>query len=807
MRSLQRKMTAGSVSVPQIIPLRLPLPGKAKHEIDTNTHVEIKSDTPDVTIYYTLDGSKPELFRRPGYGECNTFKYKGPITLPDGKITVKALAVTKDCRESAIVTKVFLVEYEPPNILFAAEDNDENFLKDLSNQELEGGLTVAKLKKKGVNVKSKSSWNDTAQEFQGLEVERRTVQKSLKGPRFLNGHLETPGYREKSISPPPTHQSQFIGSAVSSRKSLTSTQTMRIQRETDFLRCAHCLAPRPSDPFARFCQECGSPILPVPGCRLPPPEGAQMGLCVECRTMVPMNTPTCIVCEAAIAPQLQPQASICLKGKVICRVCGTGNPIHIKHCVTCESRLPEIQTPALSGDAPPPLSSHLGRTISCSKCGRDNHCDARFCDWCGAKSSTVLKTGGFQEENNILKPGPPPSYFTCFKCGASNHPYARFCGSCGVYIEPPSRLGSQNSMLLSAGDTFVFSEDKGLQTRAAWEPLVVSLPKSRLDRTERKDKGTQTIGLFYPSSALLEKKELELVSQKEKQEKMSDRKPLLTAISPGRGYWRKQLDHVCAHLRSYAQNNPEFRALIGEPRMGKIISATVHEDGYEVSLRLNYILAINKDILTGKPMKFDNHYLSTVTEGRDGRYDSQASLVCEEGHSISSPREKVKRTKKTRTFLEKEDKLSPEARQLLKEVGPAGEGKISLVEQLLDEGADPNCTNSEDRPALTVAVLNRHDEVVPVLVQKGADIDQQSGPHNNTALHEATLHGLEGKRCIKVLLGCNANIKKKNEKGLSAYDLALKTGNEEIISLFASKLGQGMLDKLTKPKNISLAMA
>lgn len=35
---------------------------------------------------------------------------------------------------------------------------------------------------------------------------------------------------------------------------------------------------------------------------------------------------------------------------------------------------------------------------------------------------------------------------------------------------------------------------------------------------------------------------------------------------------------------------------------------------------------IPQDILTGKPMKFDNHYLSTVTEGRDGWYDSQASL-------------------------------------------------------------------------------------------------------------------------------------------------------------------------------------
>ncbi|KAL0595592.1 Double zinc ribbon and ankyrin repeat-containing protein 1 [Plecturocebus cupreus] len=60
------------------------------------------------------------------------------------------------------------------------------------------------------------------------------------------------------------------------------------------------------------------------------------------------------------------------------------------------------------------------------------------------------------------------------------------------------------------------------------------------------------------------------------------------------GYWRRQLDHISAHLRCYAQNNPEFRALIAEPRMGKLISATVHEDGCEVSIRLNYIQVSNK---------------------------------------------------------------------------------------------------------------------------------------------------------------------------------------------------------------------
>ncbi|XP_072713221.1 double zinc ribbon and ankyrin repeat-containing protein 1 isoform X2 [Ciconia boyciana] len=778
-------MTAGSVSVPQVIPLRIPLPGKAKHEIDTNTPVEIKSDTPEVSIYYTLDGSKPELIRKPGCGEHNTFKYKGPIILPVGKIMVKALAVTKDCRESTVVTKVFLVEYKQPNILFSVEDNDKNLLKDIATQEREGRLFTTKPKKNGVNGEIKPAWSEAPQDFQDLETEGKTAHRSLQGPQLRASHLETTEYREESVSAPPIESLQFASSsAVTSRKSLASTQVARIQRETDFLRCAHCSAPRLSDPLAHFCQECGSPIPPVPVCRFPPPEGAQMAPCLECRHLVPMNTPTCIVCESPIAPQLQPQTNNCVKGKVICQACGTGNPLHHKRCVTCESKLPEIQMPMFGGDTPPPYPSQQRKTVLCSKCNRVNQCDACFCDWCGAK------------------PGPPPSYFTCFKCGTSNRPYARFCGSCGVYIEPPSRLGSQNGSLMDAGDSLGISEAKRFQAQVAWQPVPISLPKSRAELKEREDKGTQTIGLFYPSSKLLEKKELELISQKEKLEKMSDHKPLLTAISPGRGYWRKQLDHVCAHLRSHAQNNLEFRALIGEPRMGKINSATIHEDDYEVTITLNYALAINKDIRTNKPVKFSSHYLNTVTEVGGGQDGSQTSFG-KEDHNLFHSRGKIKRTK-SRTLTEKEDKLPPESRQLLDELGPKGKGRIVLVEQMLSKGADPNCISDKDRPALTVAVLNKHAEAISLLVQKGADIDQQSGLDNNTALHEAVLLGLEGEECIRVLLRCNASIKKKNAKGQSAYDLAVATGNNEVISLFASKLGQGTLDKLTKPRNTGL---
>ncbi|XP_065611270.1 double zinc ribbon and ankyrin repeat-containing protein 1 [Cyrtonyx montezumae] len=767
-------MAAGSVSVPQVIPLRIPLPGKAKHRIDTSTRVEIKSDTPEVSIYYTLDGSKPELFRKPGYGEHNTFKYKNPILLPVGKITVKALAVTKDYRESAVVTKVFLVEYKEPNTPFSTEDNDKKFRKDVTTQEKEDGTSTTNPKRNGMNMEIKPAWSETPQEFQ----ERKTDHKSLQRPQLLTNPLGTAGYGEE----PSALSLQFASSAVTSRRSLASTQVARIQRERDFFRCAHCSAPRLSDPLAHFCQECGSPIPPVPVHRFPSPEGAQMAPCLNCRQLVPMNTPICIVCESPIDLQLQPQTNTYLKGKVICQACGTGNPLHHKYCVTCESKVPETQMPMFGRDPPPSYTSQHEKTILCSKCNRVNHCDARFCDWCGAK------------------PAPLPCYFTCYKCGTKTRPYARFCGSCGVYIEPPSTLSSQNGVLMDCGESLRFSEAKSLQTQLAWQPLPISLSKSREGLKETEDKGTQTVGLFYPSSKLLEKKELELVLHQEKLQKMSDHKPLLTAISPGKGYWRKQLDHICAHLRSYAQNNPEFRALVGEPRMGKITSAAIHENDHQVTITLNYALAINKAVHT-KPVKFSNHYLSSVTEGRDEQDGSQASSGKDDHLSYS--RGKIKRTE-SRTLTEKEDNLLLESRQLLEELGPHGKGRITLIEQLLSEGADPNCTSDEDRPALTVAVLNRHAEVISLLVQKGADIDQQSGLHNNTALHEAVLLGLEGEECIRALLRCNASIKKKNTKGQSAYDLAVMAGSNEVISLFASELGQEMLDRLTKPQDIGL---
>ncbi|XP_030107026.1 double zinc ribbon and ankyrin repeat-containing protein 1 isoform X7 [Mus musculus] len=692
-------MTAGSVCAPQIIPLRVPQPGKANHEIDTNTLLEMKSDTPDVNIYYTLDGSKPDFLKKVGSGENNTFKYVKPITLPDGKIQVKAVAVSKDCRQSGIVTKVFQVDYEPPKMV-SSEDNVEDALKGFSKQELKNGFVGPKLRKKYKNAENKSTWNVNLRRLADLKVGERADPKTLKDLRFAESPLEIPAYHEGASARLPTHQAQSPGFAhITGQKSLTSTEIMRIQRETDFLKCAHCLASRPSDPFARFCHECGAPVPPIFGYRLPPPEGAQE--------------------------------------RVICRTCGTGNPAHLRYCVTCEGPLPPTQELGISA-----------------------------------------------------------SHSVCPKCGASNHLTARFCGSCGIYVKSITRFRMHNSLAIVAGAPRPFPEP-----RSAWQSLNVPLPTSASG--SKKDTGTQTSGLFYPSGKLLAKKELEAASHRQRQEKMSDHRPVLTAVSPGRGYWRKQLDHISAHLRSYAQNNPEFRALIAEPRMGKLISATVHEDGYEVSIRLNYIQVSNKSLYFNKSVNLSDHFLSSVTEGGNGLYDSRSSLVSAYSQSVSDTPESIKKMKnlKAKSFLVNPEPLTPENKLLLEEVGSSGKGRLSVLEQLLDEGADPNCCDSQGRPAVIVAVVNKHYEAIPVLAQRGADIDQQWGPFRNTALHEATLLGLEGRESIATLLGCNANAQKKNTRGQTAYDIALEMGDDLTSSLFAAKFTQGLEDQLSPPGN------
>ena len=80
------------------------------------------------------------------------------------------------------------------------------------------------------------------------------------------------------------------------------------------------------------------------------------------------------------------------------------------------------------------------------------------------------------------------------------------------------------------------------------------------------NKETQTYGMFYTSS-----KGLESRNENIEKNNLVVEKNGITSISAGRGYWRQQMDHICTHLKSFAHNNPEFRILIAEPKLGKVI--------------------------------------------------------------------------------------------------------------------------------------------------------------------------------------------------------------------------------------------
>ncbi|KAM8878180.1 double zinc ribbon and ankyrin repeat-containing protein 1 isoform 2-T2 [Spinachia spinachia] len=660
-------MTAGAVSAPLIIPMVHLQTHRAKNHIYTNTPVSIQSDTPEVLIFYTLDGSKPSFGPRESKGSR---RYGDPILLPAGRVAVRAVAVTRDGRDSSTVTKVFSVEL----------------------------------------VES----NKYQRQSEGTSLHSPGPSAKPSGAGLLTSRLVSPTKAQP---------------AASSRRSPSAVS----RQQMDFWRCAQCQSPLPCDPSCGFCAQCGSSLPVLEEQRRPPAEGGQVLRCVLCNYLVPANTHTCLICEATI--HQPPRSSLAL------------------------------QQPS----APPTVSSPACRWWSCFRCNRCNRADARFCDWCGTK------------------PNHTASCVVCWRCGANGHLYAFYCASCGAFLEAPPPPTSWSDITRPVGAAAT------LQRSAAWRATPSSNPPPTTKELN-KEQSTQTVGLYYPSSTELQRKETQRKLQLSKQHSTRDQQPLLSPISPGRGFWRKQLDHLCAHLRSYAQNNAPFRTLLGEPRLGQMVSAAIQEDRYEVSLTFGFVSAGS----VGERQ---------VEQAGDGLGPAAGTETLGGATERSADRQRI--TWSADGANDANDPHRPTMKprppvrdvQLLKELGPGpGRGRISVIQQLLDQGANPSCCDAVGRHALAVAVVNGHHDVLPVLVQRGADVDQQSRGMKNTALHEAVALGPEGLKAAEVLLSCRASLRRRNVQGGTPLDVALTSGCSEAAALLAARTGLDMLGKVGRTK-------
>ncbi|CAH8549779.1 unnamed protein product [Heterobilharzia americana] len=117
----------GGIAAPKIIPLKAEDREGPQGCIDTQTFIEIVSETPNARLYFTTNGSNPNPWKRKIAGREVTFVYKAPFALRSGRRVVKAMAVHSITNvESHTVTRKF-------NVLEASTEYKQQKLNKQSN--------------------------------------------------------------------------------------------------------------------------------------------------------------------------------------------------------------------------------------------------------------------------------------------------------------------------------------------------------------------------------------------------------------------------------------------------------------------------------------------------------------------------------------------------------------------------------------------------------------------------------------------------------------------------------------------------
>jgi ankyrin repeat protein len=147
---------------------------------------------------------------------------------------------------------------------------------------------------------------------------------------------------------------------------------------------------------------------------------------------------------------------------------------------------------------------------------------------------------------------------------------------------------------------------------------------------------------------------------------------------------------------------------------------------------------------------------------------------------------------------------------------------ISLVEQLIQNGADVDELDGNQDSPLVIAAYKGYDEIVKILLEKGADVRAVDPGMKATALHAAAYAGqMEAARLlinfhidinkqgpyngytalhdaiwqnnidvVKLLLDSGADLNLLSNDGKSALDFAKSKNRKEIIKLIQDKSGR-----------------
>jgi uncharacterized protein len=110
---------------------------------------------------------------------------------------------------------------------------------------------------------------------------------------------------------------------------------------------------------------------------------------------------------------------------------------------------------------------------------------------------------------------------------------------------------------------------------------------------------------------------------------------------------------------------------------------------------------------------------------------------------------------------------------------------LELATLFIEKGADVNARNEDRMPFLFQAVMDLDFKRAEFLIAHNADVNIEGGHfHETPLLHFAVKQG--NLKMIKLILGAKPKLDTKDDDDQTAYDIALKQDNKEIIELLES---------------------
>uniref|UniRef100_A0A914W8E5 Double zinc ribbon and ankyrin repeat-containing protein 1 n=1 Tax=Plectus sambesii TaxID=2011161 RepID=A0A914W8E5_9BILA len=735
-------MAAGRIAVPNIIPLQPPsTDASLRNCLTSDTKIELKSDTPDTDVYFTLDGRIPEPFATLGTAKW-TQLYREPFCLPPGKMTIKAVAVERRTgKESLMITKRYQV--------------DSNSL--LTSNYDAASLDDAKSVASQYSNKSRMTNSSTTRKLRaGIPARPSSVASSI---------------RSMQKRPP-------------SRSILTSSQVMSRAWASSLI-CPACCAPRLQSKNSKFCPECGAkyPGLRPTVTRL---SGSvltrgQMRRCTKCQTLIPPNSGKCVVCMDRISdsdarPQMttnQPEQNIAstAKYKLQCILCSELNSPSATSCSVCENGLAFAKRVPVKADVPIKLMNQMNGTsdtVKCPTCKTANRQNSKFCASCGKTLNSTAPATCAQCRNRL-----DVGMLFCTNCGAL---------ASGAHFMPPTSTVSRS--LLGERNSHETSKS------TKYDGIEAVLQQNKVDAGNQQEyNGTSgKKPIAYVSAINPIAQPLSPGGGYWRQQLDHIASHLKAYAQSNKGFQVDVADYRIGKI---------IDAIVEIGADGVFSLRVDFELPDQNNLRPSSIYV--KTTASRDDQRRRRSVSSNRSADRASARESVISSTRSRSSSAGRPSSRPSRPSSQRSASRPQSaktKTEPSAssNDLLKELQmPDQDG--DQVKRLLDGGADPATIDQHGMPLLAIAAKCNFVDAIGVLLLAGAKINAKHPPIGNTALHEAAQLGSNGKTMIQELLRNGADAQIENKRGETPQAIALKYKHAEIADLLAAHVGQKILRK------------